>query len=97
MQIDRQIKAAHYIHMYAVHDRVDLALYKALLDVTLPIQQIPFGILLKSETKCEDMLGIMDYLHQYVPTVTLDYSYVDQESSEIVVPVNHIHQIMVYI
>lgn len=34
MQIDCQIKAAHYIHMYAVHDRVDLALYKALLDVT---------------------------------------------------------------
>lgn len=178
MRIDCQIKAAHNFHMYSVRDRVDLAQYKALLDVTLsdlkvilptgqdqdllciiliartltkhmplfrkfggglerhlvhewyskmsprsevvnvinfiyrtpmrsayiprsvyviPIQWIPFGILLKSETKYEDMLGIMDHLHRYVPTVTLDYSYVDLESTEIVVPVNHIHQIMVYI
>jgi len=96
-RIDCQIKAAHYFHMYAILDCVDFSQYKALLDVTLPIQQIPFGILLKNETKCEDMLGIMDHLHQYVPTVTLDYSYVDQESAEIVVPVNHIYQIMVYI
>ena len=64
--------------------------------LVIPIQWIPFGILLKSETKGEDT-GIMDHLHQYVPTVTLDYSYVDQESTEIIVPVNHIHQIMVYI
>ena len=35
MRIDCQIKAAHNFHMYAVRDRVDLAQYKALLDVTL--------------------------------------------------------------
>lgn len=42
--------------------------------------QVPLGILLKSETNYEDMVGIMDHLHQYVPTVTKEYVYEDQES-----------------
>ena len=42
--------------------------------------QIPLGILLKTETKYEDMVGIMDHLHQYVPTVTSEYFYQDEET-----------------
>lgn len=42
--------------------------------------QVPLGILLKSETNYEDMVGIMDHLHRYVPTVTTEYYYEDQES-----------------
>ena len=42
--------------------------------------QIPLGVLLKTETKYEDMVGIMDHLHQYVPTVTSEYIYEDEES-----------------
>ena len=33
--------------------------------------QIPLGVLLKTETKYEDMVGIMDHLHQYVPIQSL--------------------------
>ena len=52
--------------------------FKQKYSYTLP--QVPLGILLKTETKYEDMVSIMDHLHQYVPTVTSEYFYEDQES-----------------
>ncbi len=33
---------------------------------------IPLGILSKCETKHEDMVCILDHLHQYVPTMSID-------------------------
>ena len=32
--------------------------------------QVPLGVLPKNENKIEDMVCIMDHLHQYVPTLT---------------------------
>ena len=32
--------------------------------------QVPLGIILKNETKHEEMVEVMDHLHQYVPTST---------------------------
>ena len=32
--------------------------------------QVPLGVLNKSEMKYDDMIDIMDHLHQYVPTQT---------------------------
>ena len=32
--------------------------------------QVPLGVLNKSEMKYDDMIDIMDHLHQYVPTKT---------------------------
>ena len=61
-----------------------------------PRGQIPLGVLLKSETNYEDMVGIMDHLHQYVPSVIKEYSYKDPETAEEVkVPVEHFHQVLV--
>ena len=57
--------------------------------------QIPLGILLKTETKYEDMVGIMDYLHQYIPTVTSEYFYEDQESGTLSkVSGDHFHHVL---
>ena len=48
------------------------------------------------ETNYEDMVGIMDHLHTYVPTVIKEYSYKDPETAEEVkVPVEHFHQVLV--
>ena len=33
---------------------------------------MPLGILQKCETKHEDMVSILDHLHQYVPTMSVD-------------------------
>ena len=39
------------------------------------MSQVPLGVLLKNENKTGDMLDILKYLHQYVPTVhtTVDH------------------------
>ena len=50
--------------------------------------------MLKSETKHEDMLSIMDHLHQYVPMSTEEYAYRDPENGEDVpLYVDHSHRI----
>lgn len=32
--------------------------------------QVPLGIFLKGEQKYEDMVQVLDHLHQYVPTIS---------------------------
>ena len=34
------------------------------------LEQVPLGILPKSENKHEDMISILDHLYKYVPTLT---------------------------
>ena len=49
--------------------------------------QAPLGVTLKSETSYEDMVCVMDELHQYVPTIstTLTVDVNDTEQAEVII------------
>ena len=38
----------------------------------LSVPQVPLGIFLKNENKLDEMVTILDDLHQYVPTVAME-------------------------
>lgn len=57
--------------------------------------KVPLGVLLKSEMCYEDMVGIMDHTHQYVPTLTKEYVYHDASTdSDVKVPIDDFHHIL---
>ena len=57
--------------------------------------QVPLGILLKSESNYEDMVDIMESLHEYVPThSTLSKVAVAGENEEVDVMNDKFHQIL---
>ena len=52
--------------------------------------------MLKTETKYEDMVRIMDHLHQYAPTVTSEYIYEDEDSgTQNKVSEDHFHYLLI--
>ena len=55
--------------------------------------QVPLGIIPKSEQKYEEMLDVLDHLHQYVPTVSTRKTIIDDDET-IEVTCNHFHPIL---
>ena len=55
--------------------------------------QVPLGIILKNETKNDEMVDIMDKLHQYVPVVTTTEVVSVPGHLPICIPRDHFHQI----
>ena len=55
--------------------------------------QVPLGIILKNETKHDEMVEIMDHLHQYVPTVTTREIVDAPGHASIDIPRDHFHQL----
>ena len=43
------------------------------LNFCLICAQVPLGVILKCETKTEDMVSICEDLHSYVPTTTAEH------------------------
>ena len=54
------------------------------------IIKVPLGICLKGEQKYEEMVQVLDHLHQYVPTVSTEEVITDPNSQEYV----HVHNDM---
>ena len=49
--------------------------------------------MLKTETKYEDMVSIMDHLRQYIPTVTSEYFY--ESGTQNKVSGDHFHYLLI--
>ena len=45
--------------------------------------QVPLGIILKNENSHEDMVAIMDHVHQYVPAQTSEIIHVDESGDSL--------------
>ena len=52
------------------------------LDFCLICAQVPLGVILKCETKTEDMVSICEDLHSYVPTTTAEHEVEVSEDEE---------------
>ena len=55
--------------------------------------QVPLRIILKSEQKHDEMVQILDHLHQYVPTVTTTRTVDVPGHSPAHIPLDHFHQL----
>ena len=51
--------------------------------------QVPLGVIPKDETKYEDMIEILEYLHQYVPANEVRRELVDPETEEVMTIEDH--------
>ena len=57
--------------------------------------QVPLGVLPKNENKIEDMVCIMDHLHQYVPTLKKEHHVqVSTASEEEVIHEHKFHRVL---
>lgn len=64
---------------------------------TFVLAQVPLGVILKSETKTEEMVDICDELHAYVPTTSKEHmiKFTDGDKDhEIKVMEDHFHHLL---
>lgn len=55
--------------------------------------QVPLGVILKNEQKHDEMIEILDHLHQYVPTVTTTKNVDAPGLSPVCIPSDSFHHI----
>ena len=57
--------------------------------------KVPLGVILKSETKTEEMVNTRKDLHTYVPTTTANHAMeVPEEDREVTVTEDHFHHLL---